>query len=278
MNLDLHGFDSGYGFFFSNDVDDVNVCSVNIDSFRLGFYIAGSNSLDPDNSDPEIDGKNTNISLSNSRITNNSVQGFLGGCSDCSIMTNFFDNNGYDDAVYNHNIYLSGGTQGVVENMKVVGNELYRSAIVDGECQGVSFVVHGEYSNLLIEDNYIHEDLDAAGGGCWGIAIDSAYSRPEAFRNLIIRRNKVVNVGNTSIGLNACQDCFIENNVIINEQDSFSQIAIAVPDRTRAINDLAMERVTIRNNSIYLGANTRGNGISLQGEGFGHRSVNNVVY
>ncbi len=278
LNLDVRGSGSGTGFFVSNDIDDVMVCNVDIDSLNLGFYVAGANDVNPDNTDPSNDGRNEKISLVNSTVTNNSGQGYLGGCDSCTIEGNYFGNNGFGQAVFNHNIYLSGSSGEINDNMRVIGNELYQSAMVEGECRGVSMVVHGKFNNLLIEDNIVHEDIDAAGGGCWGIAIDTGYGSAEKFWNVKILRNKVINVGNMSIGINACQDCIIENNVIINEQSAFSQSAIYAPDRNRGIPDLQMERVTVRNNSIYMGADTRGYGIRLGGEGNGHRSVSNVIY
>ena len=138
-----------------------------------------------------------------------------------------------------------------------MGNELYRSAIVDGECAGVSFVVHGEHDGLLIEGNLVREDLGAAGGGCWGIAVDTGYGEAELFRNVTIRGNRVINVGNVAIGLNACENCLVENNVVVHEQ-SFGTRGIAAPNRDRDAADLAMTGVTIRNNSIFIGADAGG--------------------
>jgi hypothetical protein len=161
--------------------------------------------------------------------------------------------------------------------MRAIGNELYRSAIVDGQCAGVSLVVHGEHEGLRIEGNLVREDVGAAGGGCWGIAVDTGYAAPEGFRNLVIRGNRVINVGNMSIGINACQNCLIENNVVVQTQDT-GHTAIAVPDRQPEADDLPMTNVTVRNNSIYSGDKTSGTGIKLGGEGTDHTLVSNAVY
>jgi len=116
-------------------------------------------------------------------------------------------------------------------------------------CGGVSFVVHGEQDGLVIEGNTVREDVGAAGGGCWGIAVDTGYSEGELLRNVVIRGDRVINVGNVGIGLNACDNCLVENNVVVHEQ-SFNGRRIAVPDRDRGSDELAMTDVTIRNNSV----------------------------
>ena len=273
LNLDLRGSGDGNGFFIYNDIDDVLICNVAIDGFSIGVHAAGSNPADAGS-----DARNERINVLNSSITNNPGQGWLGACNGCGVDYTYFDNNGSAQAVYNHNIYFSGASGEVAVGMHAIGNELNRSAIVGGECAGVSFVVHGEHDGLLIENNLVREDVDAAGGGCWGIAVDTGYGGdPEQFRNIVIRGNRVVNVGNVAIGLDACEDCVVENNVIIQEQ-SFGARGIAVPDRDREADDLPMTGVTVRNNSIYFGPDASGTGIYLGGEGTGHVLVSNAVY
>ncbi len=273
MNLALTAETSGegQGVFFYNDVDDVLLCNLDIDDFGLGVHLAGSNA-------PEAgsDGRNSGIVVRNSRITNCSGQGFLGGGDDSGVEYTYFENNGFGEAVFNHNIYFSHPTDGPTLGMFAVGNELYRSAVIGGECQGVSLVVHGQHDGLLIAGNTVREDIGGAGQGCWGIAMDTGYGSAELFRNVTIAGNTIINVGNTSLGINACEDCLIENNVILHEQ-AFGTIGIAAPNRDRAGDDLPMTRVVIRNNSIYLGA-AGGLGIRLGEEGTQHVVVSNAVY
>ncbi|MDH5675439.1 MAG: right-handed parallel beta-helix repeat-containing protein [Myxococcales bacterium] len=266
IGLALRGSGSGRGFRFYNDVDDVTVCDVVVDSFRVGVY-AGDSNAPVDGSD----GKNSRITLRASTIINNSEQGWLGGCDGCSLEYNYFENNGFAEPNFLHNLYLGSGV-----DQRVVGNELYRNALIDGTCQAVSLVVHGTVDGLLIEDNLVREDSGTAENGCWGISVDTGYDRPESFKNVTIRRNIVINLGRVGIGTNACQDCLIENNVIVN--DHLPGVHIFAPVRERAEEDAVMMNVTVRNNSLYV-ADQQGTGISLGGEGSGHVAVSNsIVY
>jgi hypothetical protein len=272
LNLDVRGSGGGNGFFIYNDIDDVLICNVAIDGFDIGVHAAGSNP-------PEAgsDALNERIVVRLSQITNNPGQGWLGGCNGCAVEYCTFENNGSAQSILNHNIYFSGSSGGVAHDMRAIGNDLYRSAMVSTECEGVSFVVHGEHDGLVIEGNTVREDVGAASPGCWGIAVDTGYGSAEEFRNVVIRGNTVINVGNVAIGTNACENCLIENNVVIQEQ-AFGTTGIAVPNRARDAGDLPMTGVTIRNNSIYFGANATGRGIVLGDEGTDHVLVSNAVH
>jgi hypothetical protein len=84
-------------------------------------------------------------------------------------------------------------------------------------------------------------------------------------------------VGNMGIGTNACENCLIENNVVIHEQP-FGQTSIAVPDRDRDDSDLPMTDVTVRNNTVLVLTDESGNGIRVGGEGTNHVVVSNAVH
>jgi hypothetical protein len=273
MNLDVRsktGGHSGNGFFIYNDVKDVLVCGMSITGFGIGFHAAGSNAPAAGS-----DGKNARVVLRNSYIANNGDQGWLGGCDGCGVEYSKFENNGFKQTVLNHNIYFS--PRGA-DGMFARGNDLYKNAIVNGKCESVSLVVHGQLTNLTIEGNTVREDVGKVGVGCWGIAVDSGYAgEAEGFKNVIIRRNKVTNVGNLGIGLNACQNCLVENNVIVQTQ-AIESAMIAAPDRSRESNDLAMTGITIRNNTMYAKSTARVTGVSLGGEGSGHVAVSNAMH
>jgi hypothetical protein len=242
-NLSLKGIGSGYGIFLFNDVDYVTVDGVNIDAFSVGIFSARANT-------PNIGANqiNENIALKNSIITNNSGQGWLGGCNNCAIDNNKFTNNGFAQKLLNHNLYASNSV-----NLKITNNELYQSALIDGLCQGVSMVVHGNVKDLVIRGNYVHEDVGAAAQTCWGIAVDPGYTIEESFTNIVIEENTVKNVGNLGIGCASCADTSILNNKIIHEQN-FGFTAIAIPDRTE--DTFKSDRAQISGNVIELtGAN-----------------------
>ena len=272
-NLDIRGSGSSAGFFLYNDIDDVEIRNVQIQGFDLGAHLAGSNACN--SSDPKCDGQNDRITLRDSTIINNVSQGWLGASNGTQLISNTFENNG-STAVFDHNIYISGASGGPTSGIRVIGNRLYRSTMVNDECTAVSLVVHGQHDQLLIEGNEVWEDVGHAGQGCWGIAVDDGYNEAEGFTNVIIRGNVVRNVGNIAIGVGACADCLIENNVIIHEQN-FGVTAIAAPDRSLGTGDLPQDHIIVRNNSIYIGPNSGGTAISVGDMGDHHQIVGNAI-
>ena len=92
--------------------------------------------------------------------------------------------------------------------------------------------MHGEHADLLIEANTIREDVGAADPACWGLGITPAYATPEGFLRTVIRGNTFRNVGNIAIALGSCQDCVVENNVIVSEQ-TFGGIGGKIDDEER---------------------------------------------
>ena len=274
-NLELYGgnIDSGEGFRITNDADDITIDNVLIQHFRIGVHVGGSQ---PCSSDPECDGKSSRIILRNSDILENSSQGWLGGSSGSQILDSYFESNGTTPA-FDHNIYISGSNDGLTEGIRVAGNTLYRSTLnVDGDCSGVALVVHGLHNNMVIENNWIQEDLGFATPGCWGIAVDTGYSIGEIFSNLIVRNNYVINVGNVGIGVTSCVDCLIENNVVIHQQDH-SQRSIAAPNRQRGDNDTPLDAITVRNNSIFSSSPSGGVAIQVDTEGTNHLIASNAM-
>ena len=267
-NLDLRCTgcvrNSGAGFFFYNDIDDVVIDNVSINGFNIGVSLQKSNPINTG------DGKLDNITLNNLSIVNSVRQGIQGGANNLTVSNSYFENNG-EGTILDHNIYISRG-----DNTTLKGNELYRSSLdTNGKCTGAPIVVHGLIDNLLIENNYVHEDVGKANQSCWGITVDTGYKGFEIFTNITIRGNKVVNVGNLSIGVTSCDTCIIENNVILMQQ-SFSSTAIRAPNKTPDSIDSQQNNVTIRNNSIF--TSIGGTGIDLGTEGTGHIIVSNAVH
>lgn len=272
MNLDLRstsGGKDGNGFFFYNDVDDVLACGVSIDGFAIGLHTAGANPPGPGS-----DGKNARIVLRNSRVTNNGDQGWLGGCDGCGVEYTSFENNGFNQAILNHSIYF--GSVGAT-GMFALHNELYRSAIVDGKCQGAPLVVHGQIQSLRIEGNTVREEIGRAEPTCWGIVVDAGYEdRKEGFQDVTIRGNDIINVGNVGVGVNACQRCVIEENLLIHEQP-FGSTLISAPNRRRSADDLEMGSVLVRNNTLFVRSAADSVGVQLGGEGEGHVASKNAL-
>jgi len=268
QNLDLRCTactDGDWAFFLFNDINDVLIDNVSMDSFDIGVHMAGANPCAA--GEPQCNRINDRITIRNVNIINSLGQGILGGGDDILIENSYFENNG-TTATFDHNIYLSSGTRVTVRN-----NELYRSTLdSDGNCSAVSLVGHGHMTDLLIEGNYLHEDVGKANDNCWGIAITPAYGSAESFTNVTIRGNRVENMGNMSIGTASCMTCTIENNVIIQNQ-GFGTRGIMIPAQLPQAGDAISADITVRNNSIW--TNT-GAGIEIN-EGSGHIIVSNAI-
>ena len=246
-----------FGVEFINDVDDVLLDNLHIQGFGIGVYSAGSNAV----TSTDVNGTNDRITLKNSTIINNYAQGWLGGGVNLLIENNLFQNNGFEKAVFNHNIYLTGKAEAVTTGVIVRGNTLYQSAIVDGKCQGVSLVGHGVMDNVLIENNIIKEDEGKAGLGCWGIAIDAGYLTEEEFNNLTIRNNTIINVGGLAIGCSSCVGVSIEGNTIVDPSGSLLS-GISVPNRGE--DAVKSNDVKISGNRVLL-SRTDSSGITVEG-------------
>ncbi|MFQ5344313.1 MAG: hypothetical protein ACE5F6_22455, partial [Anaerolineae bacterium] len=78
------------------------------------------------------------------------------------------------------------------------------------------------------------------------------------------------------IGVSACVDCVIENNVVIHEQ-AFGTTAIGVPSKNPGPGDAVTSGMTVRNNSIYVTSPEWGTGIRVDSEGAGHTIVSNAM-
>lgn len=273
-NLKLRGNKtSGTGVFVYNDSDFVSLIGVEIFDFRIGIHAAGANTPNPG-----ADDKNTDLLIRGVHVHDNDTQGFLGGSDNLVIEDSIFVNNGWDKAIYNHNIYISVDAA----NETIRNNWLYQSAMFGGKCSGVSLVAHGSHPNLLIENNVIWEDADTAEPGCHGIAIDNGYggAKPEQFSGVIIRGNTVINAGNMAIGCSVCQDGIIEGNTIVH-QNSFGKIAIRVPNRDENSYPALTQsnNMTVRNNVVLHASPSNGVGINLgDGDAANYASVGNDVY
>lgn len=265
-NLDLKctgcsGNDASVGFFLYNDIDDVTIDNVRIDSFRIG-----------------VQGADTSLSncvLKNSQIVNSHGQGFLGGCENGIIENNTFTNNG-GFTNKDHNLYWSRG-----DNVIIRGNTLYKSSTGSGDtCSGSSIVIHTHVypmDNILIEGNNIYEDLNQANGQCYGISVAPGYSNGELFTNVTIRGNIIKNVGARSVNLTSCHDCLVENNIIIQEQNSYKNTAIS-SGTSRGAGDASNTRHTYRNNSIYNSSNVDDAAAIAIRSGSGNTVVSNAIH
>ncbi len=258
------------GISMFNDVNDLTIENVHIEGFNVGVHPGGANS--PENNSNQA---NDRIVLKNSTIVNNRLQGWLGGCNDCLIENNHFENNGYKGPILYHNIYISSAVKSQSfkqSNITVRNNIIKHSTRVDGVCQGVSLVVHGIIENLEIVDNEIIEDKGKSGAACWGIAIDPGNGLDESFVGLTIMRNTIRNVGGLGIGCASCKDVLIADNIIIDEANTMRN-GIQIPNKPE--DSLKSENVNIKNNKI-INNHQLGVGIVLGGQNRFSASGNDI--
>ena len=261
--------------FIYNDSDYITLDNLDISGFGLGISIQGTNEVGPGS-----DGINNNITIRNSNIHDNLNLGLQGAATDLLIENNRFDNNGKGAGCSNrcHNLYLALYPM-VNERIVVRGNTLTRSGrATTATCNGSSLEGHGNLRDLIIENNTIDESTGAS-GGCYGIQLTTlsiAYPN-EVMANIVIRGNRVVNVGGVGIGLAGCTSCVVENNVIVWD-DSATHVGIHLPNGPQG-DDGVQEKVTVRNNSIYFAkADSTSRGIHLDTYGANHKVISNLIY
>ncbi len=287
LNLDLDGgagYSVEFGILAGNDIKDVLFCDMTVTGYQNGMYVGTSK---PATSGSGSDTLNARITLRGSQILNNSNLGYLGACDGCVVEYNLFDHNG-DANNQDHDIYFSGAADGngnhyTATGERVVGNQLYHAAQGTGTvCMGDPLVVHGNHDGLLIQGNTIVQDPGTADGGCWGIAVTPGYgsSYAESFSNIVIAGNTVVDVGNISIYTASCQNCTIEDNLVIQSQSAFNSTGIQahLSSGTRDAVDQAMNAVQIINNTIYFDQpSVSFTGIVVGLEGTGHVVASNLI-
>lgn len=280
QNLDLRGAGTGlWGVFTSQLASDITIRNMTITGFAIGVHCG-------------VGIKRVKILYST--IDDNTEQGILSGCDDTLIEGNTLDNNGFIAGIgesddHYHNIYL-----GLVNNYNVTirGNTLTDNSRLTNQCRSPSLVVHGTIRGLVIENNYIYQSTTTIKDNCYAIAVDTGYpGTAEAFIDVAIRGNVVVNGGSVAIGCAGCVRPVIENNVVVYEAPtgtgSLTAIygAIAVPSRVIDGLDTIDTGSAIRNNSVYFAYGpavtrciTYGEGDPSNSAGTGLQNTNNLCF
>ena len=258
------------GIYISNDISDVMFHRVDIGGFATGFHFAGGQGL-----------HTPNFSLRCSNVHDNYNQGLLGTDNNLVIELNYFYNNGFAYPILGHHIYLNNPDKLPTSNVVIRQNELYKAAIAQSagsgfgttweanKCASVSLAGHGNaglYSNYLIQNNYVHEDLNKANPSCYGIALGHG-NEDSAWAQVLIDGNKVENLGGAGILLESCTNCTISNNAVSSNQ-TVPTNAIAF-----ASGPMAASGNRVLYNSIFL--NNPGNGSSAIY--YNNQSKNNAI-
>jgi hypothetical protein len=279
-NLKLDGFAtaSTTGVFIGNATRDVFIENLEITGFGIAIQLY--NGTGPGNN---------GVTIRNNEIQLNTNMGILGDAFDLLIESNTFRNNNFSGSPFDHAIYLGGhGARGDIRSNVFVDNSVctrlpcYNNLPITGRCTGGNLTVHGQWDDLEVENNLISQVT--SDGGCYGISINSAYNPSEDydhrewFRELKVRGNTIVNLGNCSICLTSAPGAYVENNVIVNTQNRY-HAAILIPDRTPGVDDALDSGAIVRNNSVYLTQSDTGDAISLRaGAGNNLQVVSNLIY
>jgi hypothetical protein len=217
------------------------------------------------------------VVLRNSSVINNVHQGIMGSENrSLLIENNYFENNGCgpgrdpDTCLLDHQIYVNDSI-----GLTIRGNEFTRNSVDDnGDCRSVA-VMRNSGSNVIVEDNWIHEPPDGAGTGCWGFG-GTLGTGVGGCTNCIFRRNRVTNYKD-GFHFSATDGAIFENNVIEYESgyDGNACNAMSFPSSSPVSNDM-----TIRNNTILINGSTNctARGIYRRvDQGNSHSVYNNVV-
>jgi hypothetical protein len=259
-NLKLDGRGSAeQGLWLRNDLRSVTLENLEITGFKIGIH-----------SQPGEPHGINGLVVRGSFIHGNREHGMLGGANDMVLEGNTVAGNNPDGGAFEHGFYLSVGRDVVVRN-----NIFANNSAPGGICNGGNLTLHGKLENWLIEGNTITQQ--AAVGGCYGLSITPGYHSAEWFRRFTVRGNKIVNVGGCAICIGAAPGIVVEDNIIVNLQDT-PQIGIQIPTGKPSPGDEADGAAIVRNNTVFMArAGQRSVGVSVVG-GSRLQVVSNLVY
>lgn len=238
------------------------------------------------------DGTNDYLTFRNFAISNAIAQGFLfdpgagvmplGNSTHVLIENGTINNVGNRDGTsgHYHPIYFNGGSDAVVRGVTITNTANFGGA----GCSSSTIVMHGYIRRVVVEDNLIQETVavDPA-GGCYGIQVNSVLSNTvqDNIADVIIRGNRVVNVGSIGIAVTGCLRCLLENNHIVWTQNTgLDRIGLSAQAGSIGTDpDTLGGTVAMRNNSCFIAAANL-NSICFQSKetGGGHTLVSNAAY
>jgi hypothetical protein len=233
------------------------------------------------------------ITLRDSSIHDNrgrTICAVCGSADDLTIAGNRFDLNGGANN-RSHTLYLSSardepqcgnGSTAVghycrVSRIALRGNVVSRSAWGAGtRCMGVAVVAHDVFDQVTVEGNLIVEPVGTPDGGCYGIGFQSGGEAAHT-TGLVIRGNRIFNVGGNAIAVSGAPGVRIEENLIVGGASLWTGIAYPEEPRRPGV-DLASVDGSVRQNTIYLAAGGDGSyAITGLSEGTGHVIANNAI-
>jgi hypothetical protein len=288
FNLDIRGQSvdglatAENGVHLWGGVTDVDICNVEMHhGLSSAVYTVTSSTT-------------ARITLRDSYVHDNRGDNFCvvcGAADDFTVTNNVFDYNGEGNQ-FSHSIYFSqalnepqcgNGTTAVAgycpnHRIRLTNNVITRSAWGSaGMCMGVTVVAHDVFDDVLIEGNLISEPMGGpVDGGCYGIRWGNGGEAAQ-FTNIVVRNNRVFNVGGNGIAISGAQGVTIENNLIVGS--AALTTGIVYPEEPYdSSTDLQSKNGTVRNNTVYLSAGGDGS-YAVRGinEGTGYVFANNAI-
>jgi hypothetical protein len=243
-NLKLDGMGSAqWGLFLIHNLHHVTIEDSEITGFHIGIH-----------SQTRAPRGVGHVLIRRNAISRNKGMGILGQFNDSVIEDNLFEGNNFSGSDYDHAIYLSGNEAGGRRN--VVRNNVFRhNSVVDGVCRGGNVTMHGQMDGMLIEGNTIEQRASAR--SCWGFSITSGYKTAEWFRNFVIRRNTVVNLGECAFCINASPGIVVEDNRVFNEQNE-PHVAVMIHRGKKGPGDADDRDAVIRRNVVCFPSDASG--------------------
>jgi hypothetical protein len=250
---------AAYGVYTIANVDYVTIEDNLIHGNGAGMYIQGLSSASPEDVQ-----RSDYFKIVNNQFEFNHAIGLAAGGTQELIEHNIFSRNGV--SAFDHQIYVlsSSGTPVFTTNITQIRGNLFLNGNIGalGTCVGVQIVWHGHQKALTIENNTLWEQTPPSGAGCWGLAGGAGYSSEEAFDDLIIRGNRIINASGMGIGIDNQRKGIIENNEIVLMNGTggancimFRQTNASVQNSLH-VNDTLSADIHIRNNSCYIEAAT----------------------
>jgi len=292
LNLDFEGdgVSGSLGMFLYNDVSDVFVCNATFNGLTDGVHLTGSNAYPTGcfSAGPPIVNNcpvQRRVTFQGNTFSNIASMGFFGFGDSIHFYNNYWYRAGADSSPdhvayfgaleLDHNTPI---TPGINQDEQFVGN-----IVVDpgpaGVCDGTMVVAHGSHSGLLVQGNSFSFSQNTRTNNCFALGLGSGTNGfPDVFFNTVVDSNIIDGYESGGIVVNACQNCTVSNNLVMNDDANAGSVCIRVGDNSGDEYDLGNTATTIVNNTCYLPGGYSGNlGITTKGQGAGYVLANNAI-
>jgi hypothetical protein len=164
--------------------------------------------------------------LLNSVLRNNRWMGLLGSGNGWLIEGNTFEANGDTRPPSSHAIYIAAGTE-EARSITLRNNVVRNSSLAGGVCRSGNITMHGQIVGALLEGNTVW--APGHGPGCRGFSITAGYATTEYMRGVVIRNNRLVDVGGAVV-FSASPGIEIDGNVVVDNSGGSALLIESAPN------------------------------------------------